>query len=259
MYRRDFNGTTTEHLSTAVSLAGVLVRYSFFLIGTIVIGIIGLAMLWVWNQRIRVVSDAPAFHIDDGSIGSLPVTSDVITGGQQGRIEVVQYGTLHNRGTDLAVVMLLPPKGAVASTRLAMDLREINILRHVRAVNLTTHYDLETRFGPVHAVEMRAETDGRWKQCLSYSSRFNTNAVALMGWSCDGSGSKPGAYALACTLDRLVIDKPLATTEADAWVRERMARPPNCSAHIVSQTTDVRSRPVSPPSRWSQPSSRTRL
>jgi hypothetical protein len=124
---------------------------------------------------------------------------------------------------------------------------------------MSTHYDLETRYGPVHAVEMRVETDGRWKQCLSYSSRFNTNAVALLGWSCDATGSKPGPDALACALDKLVLDKPLATADADVFMRERMMRPANCSATLVSQTIDVRSRPVSPPSRWSQPSSRTRL
>jgi hypothetical protein len=222
-------------------------------------GIVALALLWGWNHRLTVVADTPAFRITDGSIGRLPVTTDIITGGRQGRIEVVQYGTLHNRGTDLAVVMVFPPKDAVGGTRLAMDLRDTNLLRNARAMNLSTHYDLETRFGPVHAVEMRVEADGRWKQCLSYNSRFDTSAVSLMGWTCDATGTKPGADALACTLDKLVIDKPLATKEADAYMRERMIRPANCSASIVSQTIDVRSRPVSPPSRWSQPSARTRL
>jgi hypothetical protein len=256
---RDFNGTTTDQLATAVSLAGLFVRYSFYLFGALVMGIIAFALLWGWNHRVKVVADAPAFRITDGSVGRLPVTTEVITGGRQGRLEVVQYGTLHNRGTDLAVVMVLPPKGALGSTRIAMDLRETNLLRHARAYNLSVHYDLETRYGPIHAVEMRAETDGRWKQCLSYSSRFDTNAVALAGWTCDATGSKPGADALACALDKLVIDRPLATAEADGYMRERMKKPANCSASIVSQTIDVRSRGISPPSRWSQPSSRTRL
>ena len=259
MLTRNTDGTTAVPYSSAVSLAGIFIRYSFYLLGAIVLGVVGFGLLWGWNHRITVVADAPAFRITDGSVGRLPVTTDVLTGGKQGRIEVVQYGTLHNRGTDLAVVMVFPPKGVVGSTRLAMDLRETNLLRNVRAFNLPTHYDLETRYGAIHAVEMRVETDGRWKQCLSYSSRFDTNAVALTGWSCDATGSKPGADALACALDKLVIDKPLATAEADAYMRERMKRPANCSASIVSQTIDTRSRAISPPSRWSQPSSKTRL
>jgi hypothetical protein len=258
LYRSDFNGTAGARLVTAVTLTGLLVRYSFYLVAALVLGVIGLGLMWGWNHRIKVVSDTPAFRITDGSIGRLPVTTDVITGGRQGRIEVVQYGTLHNRATDLAVVMVFPAKGSLASTRLSMDLRETNLLRNARAVNLSARYDLETRYGPLHAVEMRVETDGRWKQCLSYSSRFNTNAVALMGWSCDATGSMPGPEALACTIDKLVLDKALSTPEADAYMRERMKRPANCSANVVTQTMDTRSRSMTSPARFS-PSSRTRL
>jgi hypothetical protein len=244
--------------SSAASIAGTFVRTAFYFFGAIVMGVIGFALLSGWNHRVTVVADAPAFRIADGSISRLPVTTDVVTGGRQGRIEVVQYGTLNNRSTDLAVVLVFPAKDAVGSTRLAMDLRETNLLRNARAITLTTHYDLETRYGPIHAVEMRAETDGRWKQCLSYSSRFDTNAIALMGWTCDATGSKPGADALACALDKLVIDKPLTTTEANAYMLERMKRPANCSASIVSQTIDTRPRRIAPPL-LSLPASRTRL
>ena len=57
---------------------------------------------------------------------------------------------------------------------------------------------------------MRVDTDGRWKQCLAFRSRFDTAAVYLTGWYCDGSGSKPSPNALACVLDKLVIERELA-------------------------------------------------
>ena len=255
---RDSYGASAAPLASAASLAGSFIRYAFFLFGAIVLALVGFGLLWTWNGRIKVVDDKPAFRITDGSVGRLAVSSDIITGGRNGRIEVMQYGKLHNRETDLTVVMVFPPQG-VARTQLGMDLRDTNLLRNVRAQTMATHYDLETRFGPVHAVEMRIETDGRWKQCLSYSTRFNTTAVFMTGWSCDATGSGPGATALACALDKLVIDKPLASAEADAYLRERMARPANCSSSPVTQTFDTRSRGVSPPSRWSQPSSKIRL
>jgi hypothetical protein len=54
-----------------------------------------------------------------------------------------------------------------------------------------------------------------------------------------------------------VLDKPLASKEADAFVRAHMARPANCSAVPVSQTVDTRSRTSkNSPGRWSMPSAR---
>jgi len=250
--------TTAGQISTAVSLAGTFVRYSFYFSGAIVMAIIGVTLILVWSNRVAIVADKPAFRIADGSVSGLPVSTDVVAGGRLGRIEVVQYGTLNNRRTDFTVVMSFPPRGVFGNTQLTTDLREARLLRDVRAVTLPTHYDLETRYGSFHAVEMQIETDGRWKQCLAYSTRFNSSAVSMMGWTCDATGSKPGADALACTLDKLVIDKKLATPEADAYMRERMLRPANCSATIVSQTTDVRSRSIPSPPRWAQPLPRTR-
>ncbi|QUS40373.1 hypothetical protein RPMA_17175 [Tardiphaga alba] len=255
---RDTDTASASQFSSAVSLAGSFARYAFYFFGAIVMAIIALFAIWMWSNRVVTVSEKPAFRIADGSVARLPVSMDVVVGGF-GRIEVMQYGTLQNRSTDLTVVMAFPPKDAPNSVVLRGDLRETHLLRNARSIRQSTNYDLETRYGPVHAVDMRIEADGRWKQCLSFSTRFNTNAVSLMGWVCDATGTKPGADALACALDKLVIERPLASKEADAYMRERMARPANCSASNVSQTIDVRSRSVSPPSRWSQPSSRTRL
>jgi hypothetical protein len=259
LFTRDNDGATAGSFSAAISLVGSFARYTFYFMGAIVMGMIAVVATKVWSRSVTVVADKPAFRIADGSVARLPVSVDVVTGGRQGRIEVMQYGALVNRETDLTVAMTLPPKDTPNSTFLTADLRGTRLFRNVLAIPLSTHYDLETRYGPFHAVEARIEADGRWKQCLSFSSRFRTSAVSLSGWTCDATGTMPGADALACVLDKLVIDKPLATAEADSYMRERMARPANCSATSVSQTFDVRSRPISPPSRWSLPSSRTRL
>jgi hypothetical protein len=259
VFTPDNNGATAASFWSAISLAGSFIRYAFYFWAAIVMGMIALVAIKFWGHRVTLVAEKPAFRIADGSVARLPVSTDVIAGKSFGRVEVMQYGVLENRETDLTVIMTLPPQDTPNTTVLTEGLRGTRLYRNVIPIPLSTHYDLETRYGPIHAVDARIETDGRWKQCLSFSSRFRTKTVWLSGWTCDATGTSPGAYALACALDKLVIDKPLASAEADAYMRERMARPADCSANNVSQTFDVRSRPVSPPSRWSQPSSRTRL
>jgi hypothetical protein len=65
----------------------------------------------------------------------------------------------------------------------------------------TVRLDWQTDKGSI-AVETRVETDGRWKQCLAFSSRFDTRAVFLSGWTCDATGTKP------------LIDRTLPMTDA---------------------------------------------
>ena len=184
-----------------------------------------------------------------------PATGHVVTSSRLGRAEVVQYGQLNNRGSDLAVVLIMPPKGIGMGTQFVQDLIDINLLQFKRSITmLETNYDLDTRFGEFRATEMRVDADGRWKQCLAFRSRLETTAVYLTGWYCDGSGSKPSPNALACLLDKLVIERELAVKDADTFMRGRMAKAAHCQAAPVSQTTDTGHRGVSPPSRWSQPS-----
>jgi hypothetical protein len=255
---RDTETATAAQLSSAVSLAGVFVRYAFYFFGMIVFGLIAFGLIWLWSNRAQVVDAKPGFRISDGSFARLPVSSDVIVSGSVGRVEIMQYGAMDHRGIDLTVAIAFPPPGGV-QTRPTFEPRDTKLLRNMRFQTLYTHFDLETRYGPVHAIETRVETDGRWKQCLAFSSRFDTRAVFLSGWTCDATGTKPGADALACALDKLVIDKELPTKEADAYMRPRMSRSAYCAARQVTQTFDTGSRPIAPPSRWSQPSARTRL
>jgi hypothetical protein len=245
--------TVTAGQMPSLSIAGVVIRYAFYTVGMLVLGMIGIGILSLW-QVVPKKIDAPlAFHIAAGEFAGKPATGSVVTSSHLGRVEMLQYGELNNRNSDLAVVMVLPP--GTGGIRLAQDLTDLNLLQlKWRRVMSQTHYDLDTRFGEFRATEMRVDTDGRWKQCLSYRSRFGISAVVITGWYCDGSGSRPSANALACSLDKLVLDRELASKAADEFLRERMAKPGRCRAEPVSQTIDMGSRGVSSPGRWSQPS-----
>lgn len=250
---------TTGWFSSILSVAGTLIRYGFYLVAAIVLSMVGMVIIWASNIRVKTIDDKPAFGLTDGSIAHLPVTSQVLAGGRLGRAEVIHYGMLHNRSTDLTIAMILPPDGAMPDLQFGVSLRETGLLGDAHAVMFPNFYDLETRFGAVRAMEMRVDADGRWKQCLAFRSRFDNPAVYLTGWSCDATGTQPSATALACTLDTLRIHGKLASAGADAFMRARMVRPANCSAQPVSQTYDTRVHRVSPPSRWSLPTARTHL
>jgi hypothetical protein len=249
------NFDTEGRLASNLSAVGIVIRYGFYLVGALVIGGIGLVVLYAWNWLPAAVDDPPAFRVSSSNLAQLAVSGHVVTSGL-GRFEVRQYGRLHSREFDLAVVMVMPRKGIGMGTEFAQDLRSINLLRGARAILTSTHYDLETRFGDFRATEMRVDTDGRWKNCLAFRSRLDTAAVYFTGWYCDGSGTKPGAQALACMLDRFALDSDLASKEANGFLRARMARAAYCSAEPVTQTTDTRDtwqRRTSSPQRWSQP------
>jgi hypothetical protein len=247
-----------ETVSSNISVVGIVIRYGFYAVGTLVIGGIGLMALSAWNWLPAAVDDAPAFRISAPNLAQLSPSGHVITGGRLGRVEVRQYGRLNSREQDLAVVMVMPPKGIGMGTEFVQDLRNINLLRGARAVLMPTHYDLETRFGEFRATDMRVDTDGRWKNCLAFRSRFDTPSVYFTGWYCDGSGTKPGPQALACMLDRLVLDADVASKEANGFLRSRMTRSAYCSAEAVTQTTDTGQRRTTSPSRWSQPTAQQR-
>src|SRR4051812_40168238 len=245
----------------AFAMAGTFVRV---ICGVVLLGVFGVIFIgfssilggesW-WSMLPKPADAPPAFRVSAGEFAGKTATGHVVTSSRLGRAEVVQYGQLNNRGTDLAVVLVMPPKGIGMGTQFAQDLTDLNLLRLKRSISMSgTNYDLDTRFGEYRATEMRVDADGRWKQCLAFRSRLETAAVYLTGWYCDGSGSKPSANALACVLDKLVIERDLASKEADAFMRSRMAKSAHCQADTVTQTTDTGHRGVAPPSRWQQPS-----
>jgi hypothetical protein len=246
-----------DRLTSAASHAGTAIRYSFYLGGAFVFALVGIGVSYVWFNRVQQIDTLPAFRLAASQLTRLSASGHVVTGGRLGRVEVLQYGQLHSRNVDLTAVLVMPKKGTFMATEAGQLLRDVRSLRPMRAVYMPNYYDLETRFGEMRAADMRVQADGRWKLCLSFLSRFDTASVYLAGWYCDASGAKPSAEALACALDRLVLDKPLATKDADTFIRARMARSATCSAVPVSQTVDTRSRTSkNSPARWSMPSAR---
>ena len=47
--------TTAGQFTSAVSLAGVFVRYAFYFFGMIVFGLIAFGVIWLWGNRVQVV------------------------------------------------------------------------------------------------------------------------------------------------------------------------------------------------------------
>lgn len=249
--RGNYQTVTAGEYVSPVAIAGNVIRYGFYLIAAGVLSLIGIAILSLWKIPLKPISDPPAFRIASSTLGRLAVTGHVVASSRLGRAEVRQYGLLHNRDIDLAVVMIMPPKGVGMGTEFGQDLREVNLLRNVRPVMMAGRYDLDTRFGEFRATEMRVDTDGRWKQCLAYRSRLETASVYLTGWYCDGTGSKPSADLLACMLDKLTLDAGLVSKEADDFLRGRMSKAARCQASSVTQTTDTGNRTTQSPSRYS--------
>jgi hypothetical protein len=246
------------HVPAPLGYAAAIIQYSYYLIGALVLGMIGLAFLSVYSGRAKKVDERPSFRLHVEHLARLPLRSQVVAGTRLGRIETYEYGAIHHRDVNLALAVGFPPKDAIVMRDSMPRLSDIKLLGNARVVYSSTHYDLDTRFGAVRATDIRVDSDGQWKQCLAFVSRFDTTSVYLMGWYCDPSGAKPSAGKLACTLDRLEVDSPLASREADAYLRERVARPATCSAWPVTQTIDTTSRRPSPPSRWSTPSAQQR-
>lgn len=232
-------------LTTAVSIVGSFVRYAFYAAGVFVMVAL-LIVPFLRSDPVKRVDDKPGFRLASAELARLPMTASVITG-RGARLEMRQYGRLHDRDKDLTVMMVLLPKGQVGAREFSSEMHDLSPLMSAGASFSNTYYDLQTRFGPVRAREFRVNADGRTKLCLAYLSRFETSSMFLKGWTCEASGIKAGIYDLACNLDSLVIDQTLAFSEADAFLRQKMKRPKECSGEPVTQTTDTR--PYRPPVR----------
>lgn len=245
-------------VTNAIGHVGVAVRYTFYVIGALALAIVGL-FFWsasaLFDYRVKTVNDTPGFQLVAPQLQRLAATSQILTSRYYGRMEIRQYGQLYDRDVDLTVALVMPPAGTPMIREFGRQLRDIRPMQIAQAVFGTTYFDMQTRFGSVRATDLRVHSDGQWKQCLAYLSRFESLSAYLTGWYCDASGARPSAEKLACMLDRLTLDKELVSKEADAFLRARVSRPASCSAEPVAQTTDTRSRSnVSSPQRWSTPS-----
>lgn len=247
------------NLANAAAGAGAVIRYSFYLFGALVFGAILIGINWAYGSRVKKVDTKPAFHLASQYLERLPVSSQVVTGGRFGRMELLQHGAVRDRDINLTIAMGIPPRDAILTRDSMPQLTEISALRRARMVFTSVYHDLDTRFGAVRATEMRVDNDGQWKQCLSFASRFDTTAVYFVGWFCDASGAKPSPDRLACILDKITLNKDLASPEANAFMREKMGKGASCSATPVSQTIDTRTyRTPQQPYKWSTPSAQRR-
>jgi hypothetical protein len=220
--------------------AGLLIRYGFYLAGLLVFGLLGLGLLAVMRAVPHVAHEAPSFSIADADFVRVRPTSEIVAGGRVGRSEAVQYGQLYEHDRDMTVIMVQPPQGRPLARGFAYELAAIPALRKAGARLHPVFYDLETRFGLLRAAEMHVDVDGRRKLCLAFLSRFDTPYLYLKGWICDANGARPSPGHLACLIGRIVLDRPLESADADAFMRAGLARSPSCSASPVSQTTDTR-------------------
>src|SRR5436189_6377034 len=96
-------------MTSVVSGTGILIRYSFYLVGALVLGMIGLGIMSLYSGRTRTVEARQSFHLAAAQLSRLPVRSQIVTGGRLGRIELLQYGAVHNRDLNLSIGMGFPP------------------------------------------------------------------------------------------------------------------------------------------------------
>src|SRR5688572_17244478 len=95
-------------LTTVVTGTGVIVRYSFYLVGTIVLGMIGIGVISIYNSQPRAIEEQPSFRLAAPHLARLPARAQAVTGGRFGRIELLQYGALHNRDVSFSIGMGFP-------------------------------------------------------------------------------------------------------------------------------------------------------
>jgi hypothetical protein len=245
---------SSDKATSAIPLIGALIRYSFYLIGSIVLAIVGMALLSHRGVDVKIpaaetapakspADEKPDFRVADADLARMRQTGYVIHFKPTGRLDAWQYGQLTDRGPDFTIALFMAPDLMATAGDINQELahlRRFNILRGVGPFGNGTFYDLHTRFGDVRATDMRANADGLIKQCLGFVSRFDTPFTHISGWYCTANGAKPDANALACMLDQFVLNAPLASPEADAFFRARAARPASCSAEPVAQTFDTR-------------------
>jgi hypothetical protein len=241
---RMWNGFNTSNTNMVLGVTGALIRHSYYLVGALVLGYIGITMLPAAKPKVKPPADEkPSFHLADRDLAHLRRTGFVYTFQPTGRIEAWQYGQLTDRATDLTIALIMLPPNAMPAGDINGELarlRTLKILHGVGPWGNEKFHNLHTRFGELRAVEMRADVDGQRKQCLGFVSRFDSYAARMSGWWCTANGAKPSAIELACMLDQFTVDAKIDSADADAFLRARAAQPPSCSAEPVTQTTDTR-------------------
>jgi hypothetical protein len=79
-FDRSIASPVQPHVPATVWYAAATIRYSFYLVGALVLGMIGIALLSVYAGRVKKVEERPSFHLDVEHLARLPVRSQVLTG-----------------------------------------------------------------------------------------------------------------------------------------------------------------------------------
>ena len=140
-----------KELVTAVTVAGIAVRYRFYLIGAITLALIAIAMTTIWNRRAHTIDEKAAFALPRRILAQLSVRSKVITERPRPHRDAAirpdlrpQYG--HDDRPDMP-----PDEPAQQSpARPAGHSRHKAAAQPPRVSNAFNH-DMETRFGPMRA------------------------------------------------------------------------------------------------------------
>jgi hypothetical protein len=228
-----------EQLMLAAAPGGALTRRPIFisLVGALVV--LAIAFLYLLHTRARE-SDPAIVRLSDPGIAHLPTRSYVTDSPGIGHGEVRQYGLLDDTNKDVTVMMVIPPAGQSVARDFAQEVRTLDPVRSSARTAMARSYELQTRFGMFQAADLQIDMVGRWKDCIAFLSRFETPSIYVKGWYCDDVGTKPKADQLACALDSLVLDHSLPSPNAEAFMRQRIARPAFCGAIDRGEDRDQR-------------------
>jgi hypothetical protein len=234
-----------QRLMLAAAPGGALTRKPVYmgLAAGLVVVIVGIGYLTHLHNR---AVDPAAMRFADREIAGLPTRSHITSDATHGPGEVREYGLLDDRHMDATLIMVTPPAGQPGMRDFMQELRDLDPVKNSTRATMAGTYDLQTRFGSYIAAEIQIDMVGRWKDCIAFLSRFETNAIYIKGWFCDGIGERPNAERLACALDGLVVDGSLASANATAFMREHVARPSFCAA--IGRGQDREPRPIPPAS-----------
>jgi len=222
-------GSLRQRMASAAAPGGALTRQPFYYglaIGLVVVLGIAAFLAHLHNRA----NDPAAMRFVDREIAGLATRSHLTGDATQMPGEVREYGLLSDRRMDATLIMTMPVAGRPGMRDFMQELRDLDPIKNATRATMAATYDLQTRFGSFLAAEIQSDMVGRWKDCLAFLSRFETNAIYIKGWFCDGIGDRPKAERLACALDGLVLDGALSSPAADAFMREHIARPSFCAA-----------------------------
>ena len=204
-------------------------------------GVLGLAYYFVPDlarSRVTPSEQRPVFTVQANELNRLVKRTEVLTS-RAGYANVLHYGQPYDRDTDFTVAFIVWSSPTRSNKDIMSEVRDFQSMRGMGFSSTGGYHDLETRFGPVHAMEFTTIADGRQKPCLGFVSRFDPGFVFVKGWFCQANGARPSPAMLACYLDAIQLGGRLPSPDAEAFIQDGMKRPPRCSASPVTQTIDT--------------------